>query len=297
MKFFAKLFLIIGLTISIVALSGCSGSSTSEDSVKKTAKLSYVNWTEGVAYTNVAKVVLEKEMGYEVEITKMDVAEAFKSIADGSQDAFMEVWLPILHKDYVDNYGDQIVDLTAVYDGTYSGLVVPQYVYDAGLTSLNDLSTSTVKSNLESEIHGINPGSGIMMTLNEKIVPEYDLDDYTIQSEETTSLMLDTLGTAIENNEWIVATLWRPHWAFAEWDLKFLDEPEGIWGEGSIHIFGRSGLADDKPELKEFLEDMSLTNAQLSDLMLQIATSEDSNEVVAEKWVEENEDVVQAWIP
>ncbi len=297
MKYLSKLLLIMVTTISIALLSGCSVFSTSEDSAKKTANLVYVNWAEGIAYTNVAKVVLEQKMGYEVEITSSDVDPAFQSIAEGSQDAFMEVWLPVLHKGFVDNYGDQIVDLTAVYDGTQCGLVVPQYVYDDGLTSLNNLSNPTFKSNLDSKIQEMNPGAGIMTMLNEVIVPEYSLEDYTILSVETTPIMLDTLDTAIDNNEWIVATLWKPHWAFAEWGLKFLDEPEGIWSEGRIHIFGRSGIAEDKPELKDFLEDMYLTNAQLSDLMLQFKNSEDSNEVIAEKWVEENEAVVQAWIP
>jgi glycine betaine/proline transport system substrate-binding protein len=43
-------------------------------------------------------------------------------------DAFMETWLPLLHKDYVEKYKEKIVDLEHVYKGTISGWLVPDYV-------------------------------------------------------------------------------------------------------------------------------------------------------------------------
>ncbi|MFW6348217.1 MAG: glycine betaine ABC transporter substrate-binding protein, partial [Cyclonatronaceae bacterium] len=71
--------------------------SNEEESADKTARLVYVNWAEGIAYTNLAKNVLEEKMGYEVEITTADVGPAYTSVAQGDYDAFMETWLPVLH--------------------------------------------------------------------------------------------------------------------------------------------------------------------------------------------------------
>ena len=64
-------------------------------------------------------------MGYQVKITAADVAPAYTSIAQGDMDAFMETWLPVLHKDYVEKYQKDIIDLGHVYEGTQSGLVAP----------------------------------------------------------------------------------------------------------------------------------------------------------------------------
>ena len=78
---------------------------------QKTADLVYVNWEEGVAYTHLAQAVLEDKMGYEVTITAADVAPGYAAIAQGDKDAFMETWLPVLHKSYIEKYSNQIVDL------------------------------------------------------------------------------------------------------------------------------------------------------------------------------------------
>ncbi len=47
--------------------------------------------------TNLAKVILEDEMGYEVEDTMADPGLVYASLAQGDQDVFMDGWLPITH--------------------------------------------------------------------------------------------------------------------------------------------------------------------------------------------------------
>ena len=48
----------------------------------------------------------------------------------------------------------------------------------------------------------------------------------------------------IKNKEDIVITGWSPHWMFAKYDLKYLDDPEGTMGEAeSINTMVRQGLA------------------------------------------------------
>jgi len=138
-KWFA---LILVLALSLMMFAGCSkaeepdatengteaagtqeGADATEE--KGTVKLVYVNWAEGVAMTNLAKVILEDKMGYNVEITMADVAPIFTALANNDQDAFMDSWLPVTHGSYIEEYGDDLEDLGINYENAKLGLVVP----------------------------------------------------------------------------------------------------------------------------------------------------------------------------
>ncbi len=257
----------------------------------KEARLVYVNWAEGVAYTHVAKVVLEEKMGYAVDITAADVGPAYTAIAQGDMDAFMETWLPVLHKDYVDKYGAKIIDLGHVYEGTISGWVVPDYV---GITKISELNDH--KKQFKGRIVGIDAGAGIMKT-SEKVIADYGLDFKLLASSGPA--MTAALKDAIKREKWIAVTGWRPHWMFGRWDLRFLeqDADKTVWQSGNIHIMGRKYLLRDKPELAQFLSNMFFTNAQLADLMLKVEESSNGVEEVARQWMMDHPEVIDAWIP
>ncbi|MCF7803341.1 MAG: glycine betaine ABC transporter substrate-binding protein [Candidatus Marinimicrobia bacterium] len=269
------------------ALTGC----TSKDASQKSADLVYVNWAEGVAYTHLAKVVLEDKMDYDVTITSADVGPAYTSVANGDKDAFMETWLPVLHKDYVEKFGDQITDLGYVYEGTQSGLVVPTYVTIDSISQMNG-----VVDKFDGKITGIDAGAGIMQT-TEQLIDAYNLDYELISSSGPA--MTSALKGAVDNEEWIVVTGWKPHWMFGRWDLKFLkqDPDNMMWKPGNIHIMGRLNIEEDKPELAQFLKNFHFTDAQLADLMVKVEQSDQDVEVVARNWMNNNMDLVNSWIP
>lgn len=275
--------------VTIAAFLAASCQST--DETQKTADLVYVNWAEGIAYTNLAKNVLEEKMGYMVEITSADVGPAYTSIANGDQDAFMETWLPVLHKDYVDRFEEDIVDLGHVYEGTQSGLVVPTYVEVDSISNMNDYVEQ-----FNGEITGIDAGAGVMQT-TEELIEAYDLNYELITSSGPA--MTAALSSAIENEEWIVVTGWQPHWKFGRWDLKFLkqDDDNMMWETGNIHIMGRQNLEEEKPELAQFLKNMHFTEEQLGDLMVAVEESDQDVSQVTMEWMNENEELVESWIP
>ncbi len=266
---------------------------------KKEANLVYVNWAEGVAYTHLAKNILETEMGYECTITAADVAPAYASIAQGDQDAFMETWLPVLHKSYVEKYGDDIVDLGHVYEGTQSGWVIPQYMADDGVTAISDLRDKDVAEKLDYRITGIDAGAGVMRTSDEDVMPAYGLREFGYELIASSGpAMTAALKDAIDNNEYIVVTGWEPHWKFARWDLTFLEQDEEVvWQSGNIHIKGRLNIEDDKPELAQFLKNMSFTTDELAGLMLYVNESDADPLVSTKEWMENNKGVWQDWIP
>nr|WP_081833802.1 glycine betaine ABC transporter substrate-binding protein [Geomicrobium sp. JCM 19055] len=61
----------------------------------------------------------------------------------------------------------------------------------------------------------------------------------------------------------------EPHWTFGEYDLKYLDDPDQVYGEGDdIYYMTRPGLDSEMPELIEFLNQIHFTDEQLSDLLV-----------------------------
>jgi glycine betaine/proline transport system substrate-binding protein len=117
--------------------------------------------------------------------------------------------------------------------------------------------------------------------------------------ESSGPAMTAALKDAIDNEEWIVVTGWKPHWMFGRWDLKFLkqDEDKMMWKQGNIHIMGNKNLRETKPELAQFLSNMFFTDAQLADLMIKVKESDQPIEEVVKTWMNNNEDVINKWIP
>lgn len=280
--------LIAAVTITL-GLAGCGGQPDSGQNGKKPVRLGYVNWAEGVAMTHLAKAVLEDKMGYQVEVTMADVAPIFTSVANGDYDAFLDTWLPVTHESYMKEYGDKLVDLGTSFEGARIGLVVPAYVTINSIDELN-----SVKDKFEGRIIGIDSGAGIMKATDQAI-KDYLLDYQLIPGSGPA--MTATLKDAIEKKEWVVVTGWKPHWKFAAWELKFLEDPKGIYGAvESIHIVARKDIEQDLPEVARFFKKFKLNDEQLGSLMGLIAESDDPLKSSRE-WMKKNEQVVNGWLP
>jgi len=294
-KFMKKgLTMVLVLTLLATILVGCGSDSSSsgDDSSesKGTVKLVYVNWSEGIAMTNLAKAILEEKMGYEVEMSMADVAPIFTSLSTGDQDVFMDAWLPVTHASYWDEYGDDIEDLGTNFEGAKIGLVVPAYMDIDTIEELKDMADE-----LDGEIVGIDAGAGIMST-TETAIKTYGLDDFTLVTGSGPA-MTASLDAAIKDKEPIVVTGWEPHWMFAKYDLKFLEDSKGVYGDSEdIHTLTRTGFSNDMPEVAEFFKNFFMTSQELGDLMGAIADSDEEADVVAKKWMEEHEELVDSWI-
>lgn len=272
---------------SAAATSAAAGSDSGK--TKPTIQIGYVNWSEDIAMTNLMEAILEDKMGYQVKQVQTDVAPLFASLANGSTDVFLDCWLPVTHKDYMAKYGSDLKDYGVSFDNAKIGLVVPSYVK---INSIEDLNS--MKSDFDGTIVGIDSGAGIMTT-TDKAIKEYGLDYKLMPGSGPT--MTAALKKAVDQKKPIVVTGWQPHWMFAKWDLKFLEDPKGVYGSAeSIHKLGRKGLDTDAPEVAEFLTKFKMTSDQLGDLM---GTVEDADDplAAARSWMNDNADAVKAWLP
>lgn len=255
-----------------------------------TIKLAYPNWAEGIAVTHLAKVILEDELGFDVEMTMADPGAIYAAVADGNQDAFLDGWLPHTHAPYWEEFGDRLVDIGSFFGYGVTGLVVPAYME---IDSIEDLPD--VREELDGRIVGIGTGAGIFRNTN-RAIDEYGLDFEQVASSGPA--MTAALADAISGEQPIVVTGWKPHWKFGRFDLKVLEDPRGVFPIDGLKKIVRQGFAKDHPQANQFLVNLSLTEAHLLELMLAIDDrGNQSIEDVVRDWVLLNEPLVDSWLP
>ena len=267
---------------AVVALIGASVAFGRVSDNKGTVNLAYVEWDTEVASTHVVAEVL-KEMGYEVKTTPLDNAIMWESVAKGEVDGMVAAWLPSTHQA---QYKDQVENLGPNLEGAKLGIAVPSYM---AVDSIADLSDEAGKT-----ITGIEPGAGVVAAAENTVATYDNLSDWNVATSSSGAMTV-ALGQAIKNKEDIVITGWSPHWMFAKYDLKYLDDPEGTMGEAeSINTMVRQGLADDLPEVYEVLDKFNWTQEDMEEVMLAINDGT-SAEDAAKDWVTNHPEEVAAW--
>lgn len=270
---------------AVVALIGASVAFGRVSDNKGTVNLAYVEWDTEVASTHVVAEVL-KEMGYEVKTTPLDNAIMWESVAKGEVDGMVAAWLPSTHQAQYEQYKDQVENLGPNLEGAKLGIAVPSYM---AVDSIADLSDEAGKT-----ITGIEPGAGVVAAAENTVATYDNLSDWNVATSSSGAMTV-ALGQAIKNKEDIVITGWSPHWMFAKYDLKYLDDPEGTMGEAeSINTMVRQGLADDLPEVYEVLDKFNWTQEDMEEVMLAINDGT-SAEDAAKDWVTNHPEEVAAW--
>ena len=251
----------------------------------KEIEIALIAWEEAIAVTHMWEAVLE-EKGYDVTITEVDVAPAFEGVAAGEMDLYLDMWLPVTHHEFMDEYRGQIETLGAWYDNAVLTLAVPGYMED--VHAIDDLPGRG--GELDGTIVGIEPDAGLTRVTEEETMPGYQLDDEFDLVASSGASMMDELGQAISQEEPIVVTLWRPHPAYAQHDLKDLEDPQGLMGDTeSLHSVGREGFSEDYPELTEWLQSWTMDDEELASLeVLTVGPEVADPEAGARQWLADN---------
>lgn len=276
---------IVGVILAaILVVAGC-GSQKKE----KVIHVAYANWAEGIAMTNVVKIVFE-EQGYDVKLLNADVAPIFASLSGKKADLFLDAWMPVTHADYMKQYGDKLEVLTDLYANARIGLVVPSYVTINSIDELNGL-----RKKFSGDIIGIDAGAGIMAAADEAI-KAYDLKYKLLTSSGPA--MTASLKKAIDDKKFVVVTGWTPHWMFDRFELKMLDDPKKVFGDAEvIQAIAWKGFSEKDPFAAELIKKISLTDKQLSSLMTAMAESTTDEADAAREWVHAHRELVDSWIP
>ena len=277
-----------GVTASVVvvilAAVGIS-SFTANSTTDKEINLAYVEWDTEIASTNVVAEVL-RQMGYKVNVTPLDNAIMWESVAKGEMDGMVAAWLPNTHGSQYAQYKNQVEDLGENLTGAKVGLVVPSYM---DVDSIEELKAQAGKT-----ITGIEPGAGVVNAAENTLKTYSNLSDWKVATSSSGAMTV-ALGQAIKNKEEIVITGWSPHWMFAKYDLKYLEDPKGGMGdEEAIHTIVRDGLKENQPEAYQLLDNFNWTKEDMEKVMLEIKNKKDPQKA-AQDWIKNNQELVDSW--
>ncbi|AXR75125.1 glycine betaine ABC transporter substrate-binding protein [Auritidibacter sp. NML130574] len=286
---------VAALSIGALALTACGeGDGTGDNGGEDKGELTigvFNGWEEGIAVSYLWKHILEEE-GYTVNLEEAEPAVVFSGVATQDYDFTMDVWEPTTHASYLDEYGDDLEMLGTWNDESSLQIAVNE---DAPIDSLEELADNA--DEFDNRIVGIEPGAGLTSATEDEVIPTYGLDGMEFTTSSTPA-MLQELNTAIDNDENIVVTLWRPHWAYEAFPVRDLEDPEGaLGGSETMSTYAYNGFSDDFSEVSEWLSDFTMENDLLYDLEAQMFADNDDEgeyENIVADWVAENQDYVDS---
>lgn len=282
-----------GLALSLASCSSDSGDGGADggDSAEDlgTITLGFLpSWTDGLSMAHLAKDQLEK-MGYTVEFEELtDAGPLYAGLAQGDADVYPSAWPQVTHAEYMEQYGDQLEDLGAYYEGAVLTIAVPTYMED--INSIEDLAGQGDR--FDGQIIGIEPGAGLTAA-TEAMIPEYGLEDEYELLTSSTAGMLTELDTAYQNEDDIIVTLWRPFWAYNDWEMKDLEDPLGAMGEPeTLNFIATAGFSEDFPEAADLFSQITLNDDQYGSLEGLVTSDEYDGDPdgAVDAWLEENGD-------
>ncbi|MGP6176236.1 glycine betaine ABC transporter substrate-binding protein [Microbacterium sp. A196] len=281
--------------VAALVLAGCSGpaddSGSGDGEGDKSITLGVVSgWNDMTDIANLYKYVLEQE-GYTVDIKELsEIATMYVAASEGDVDVF-STSPSTIHKQYWDEYKDDLEIVGSYYEDASIYLAVPDYMTD--VQSIEDLSAAA--GELNGTITSIEPGAGVVSTAKDVTLPAYGLEStYQVQTSSTAA-MLAALKEAHDAEKPIVVTAWSPWWANSTFDLRKLEDPEKAYGDPyTLDMVATKGFADSHPEVAAMMKDLVLDEDQFNTLdnaVYQEFEAGQEQEAVA-SWLEENPEIL-----
>lgn len=283
----------LGLTVALAACSSGSEGASEEDRLDN-GDLSTVTigihsgWDEGISVSHLFAAMLEAD-GYTVESQEADPGVVYTGLTGGDFDVNFDMWLPNTHADYLAKYGDKMEKLGVWYDQARLTIAVNK---DAPITSLTELAANA--DAFDNRIVGIESGAGLTRITQDEAIPAYGLENMEFVVSSTPAMLAELKG-ATAAGENIVVTLWRPHWAYDEFPIRDLEDPEGAMGDAEeIHTVGRLGFGEDFPTLTKLIGAFTLTDEQLFSLENLMFNEDGGSDPAASAraWLDDNPDFV-----
>ncbi|UVJ42825.1 glycine betaine ABC transporter substrate-binding protein [Pseudomonas sp. LS1212] len=272
------------------ALALAIGSTLAQAETKPALSIGYVDgWSDSVATTHVAAEVIKQKLGYDVKLMPVATGIMWQGVATGKLDAMLSAWLPVTHGDYYAKNKDKVVDYGPNFKDAKIGLIVPEYVK---AQTLADLKTDDT---FKQKIVGIDAGSGVMLK-TDQVIKDYDLTGYKLQASSGAAMTAE-LGRAYDKQQSIAVTGWVPHWMFAKWKLRFLEDPKGVYGAAeTVNSIGSQQLEKKAPEVATFLKNFSWQSKdEIGEVMLAIQEGA-KPDAAAKEWVAKHPERVAQWV-
>jgi glycine betaine/proline transport system substrate-binding protein len=337
-KLFGKWLCLSALLVLTVLLAACGGAAQpaapaqeaaepakeeaaapAESSGEKiTIKLAENPWTGSAVNVAVAKILLEKELGYPVEIVTIDENAQWAALAKGDLSASLEVW-PSGHAENVKQYIDEqkvvenggelgVVGKIGWYEPTY---VVEEHPELATWEGFKNPELAALFKTAETGNKGqFLAGDPSWVQYDDQIIKNLglDLQPVVAGSEQAVLAQLDS---AYSRKEPILFYFWTPHSVHAKYDLTEVKLPEhteecyaktesgGVDCDYPSDILFKifwKDLQNKAPDAYKLLKNFKYTTEDQISMIAAVELEKKSTAEAAQAWVDGHQDVWKAWL-
>lgn len=313
------LYVTIVLLVGILLVACAPPAAQPAPAEKPVIKLAENPWSGSAVNVAVAKNILEKQLGYPVEVVTVDENAQWAALAKGDLHASLEVW-PSGHAENVAEYIDK---QHVVENGGLLGPVgkigwfTPQYMIDqypalATWEGFKDPELAKLYATAETGDKGqFLAGDPSWVQYEDQIIPNLGLNLQVVVagSEEA---ILAALDAAYSRQDPILFYFWTPHSIFAKYDLAevqlppYSDECYAKADSGGVDcgyppdelfkIFW-SDLKNYAPDAYTLLKNMNYSTQDQIEMIAAVELNDKTPDEAAQAWLDANEAKWKAWLP
>lgn len=313
------LYVSIALLIGILLAACAPPAAAPAAEEKPVIKLAENPWSGSAVNVAVAKNILEKQLGYQVEVVTVDENAQWAALGKGDLHASLEVW-PSGHAENVAEYIDK---QHVVENGGLLGPVgkigwfTPKYMIDqhpelATWEGFKDPELAKLYATAETGDKGqFLAGDPSWVQYEDQIIPNLGLNLQVVVagSEEA---ILAALDAAYSRQAPILFYFWTPHSIFAKYDLAEVQLPEysdecyakadsggvdcGYPPDNLFKIFW-SDFKNYAPDAYTLLKNMNYSTQDQIQMIAAVELDDKTPDEAAQAWIDANEAKWKAWLP
>ncbi|GAB3478318.1 glycine betaine ABC transporter substrate-binding protein [Nocardiopsis coralliicola] len=298
---------------ALLLTAACGGRAAEPAAPAGEVRIAVNGWVGSQANAAVAARLLERELGYTVDLVTVEEQDAWHDLGAGGIDAILDNWgRPGLMKQYSAQDPPLVVD--GGPNGTQGriGWYVPAYLAEEypEITAPDGLAEHTDLFRPEPGEPGrflaADPG---FITRDQELIDRYGLDleiDYA-GSEEA---QVEEVRAAYDRRDPVLFYFYEPQWLFAELDLVRVDFPDGGCGETGdagdaactyaerpvTKVFSTE-FAESGSAAHAFLDAWQWTNADQDRVAQMISGEGRAPAAAADAWISRNADAWREWMP
>ncbi|SDM66989.1 glycine betaine/proline transport system substrate-binding protein [Franzmannia pantelleriensis] len=261
----------------------------------ETIRFATPQWPGATVKSEVTRQLVET-LGYDATLQEASSSIILGGMASGDLDINMALWRPS-QGGMLDPRleAGELVELTENIEGARFQLAVPGYVWEAGVRSMADLAEHGER--FSHTFYGIEPGNVGNELMQEAVDNDtYGLSDWRVVASSEAGMM-SQVETSIADDEWIAFLGWEPHWMNVDFDIRYLEDPQNLWGDASsVSTVVAADFVERHPNLTRLLEQIVLPIDVQDAWVYDYSRRDIPLEEVASQWLADNPDVVLGWL-
>ncbi len=287
---------------------------TEPDGDKPTITIVQNAWTASAVEAQIAKQLIEQELGNPVDIVEIDENAMWAGLADGDLDAVLELWpsgVDETEQAYLDD--GSVVELGELGAVGQIGWFVPDYVIEdnpelATWEGFKDPDVAqqfaTASTGDQGRFLGTDPSYS---QYDEPIITNLELP-FKVEYSGSEPATVAELDTRVASGEPILMYWWTPTAAVAKYKLELVELPEYsdecyavveevdcAYPADVLVKLASAKLEEKSPAVWSFVQNVELSNDDQLGLLPAVEIDGEPAEDIAAQWIADNEAIWSEW--